>query len=297
MTPSVTPPSTVQGFPTPTLTPFGATAAPTSTPTPVPTATTPPCDETRGQVIEDVLYSPAAAHEVRYRVYLPPCYAVTERRYPILYMLHGLGEGMDDAQWVRMGLTEAADLGYQRGSLPPLIIVMPNGNDANYPWDAGPFPEMIVSDLIPAVESSLCTWNDPQMRAIGGLSRGGYWAFWIAFSHPDLFGQVGGHSAFFYDAEYSTDKNPNNLVDRAGGIDELRIYLDHGVQDSLVDVSIGDFAERLRRRGIEPDYVVNPVGAHSEDYWAAHTADYLAFYAANWPRQVIEYPSCHTASP
>jgi len=281
---------------TPTLTPFGATAAPMPSPTPSASATLTPCYETEGQVIERSFSSRMAAHEVRYRVYLPPCYALTDRRYPYVIMLHGLGYGMDDGQWVRLGLTEAADLGYTRGSLPPMIIVMPNGNDAFYADDAGPFPEMIVEELIPLVEASFCSWNDPSKRAIGGLSRGGFWAYWIAFRYPELFSRVGGHSGYFYDAYTPTDKNPNNLVDTAQGIEHLAMYLDHGAQDHDVDERVQDFAERLRRRGIEPDYVVNPVGQHVEDYWAAHTADYLAFYAADWPRDIATYPSCHDPS-
>lgn len=297
ITPSVTPPSTVMAFATFTLTPFGASPAPTATFTPTSTPTVEPCDETEGQIVDQTLSSAAALHEVHYRVYLPPCYSKSQRRYPVLYIFHGLGEGMDDSQWIRMGLTTAEDLGYARKSLPPMIIVMPNGNDANYSWDAGPFPAMIVDELIPTIESMFCTWNDPSRRAIGGLSRGGYWAFWIAFSHPELFSRVGGHSAFFYDADTPTDENPNNLVDKVRGIESLGLYLDHGADDHIVDVNLRDFVERLRKRGIEPEYVINPVGAHTEEYWSAHTADYLTFYADEWPREVTTYPSCHEPSP
>ena len=58
-----------------------------------------------------------------------------------------------------------------------------------------------------------------------------------------------------------------------------------------------DFVDRLRLRGINPDYVINPVGAHDEAYWSAHTAGYLAFYAADWPRDVNGFPSCSEPSP
>src|SRR6185295_20223693 len=99
---------------------FGATAAPTSTLTPTATPTLEPCDETEGQIVDGTLASAAARHDVHYRVYLPPCYVKTERRYPVIYIFHGLGEGMDDSQWIRMGLPVAEDLGYARGSLPPM---------------------------------------------------------------------------------------------------------------------------------------------------------------------------------
>ncbi len=269
------------------------TAAPTVEPlTPTPSATLTPCDEAEGQIIEESFVSQLTGGVFRYRVYLPPCYASSGLRYPYLIMLHGWGVGMDDAQWDRMGLDEAADLGYARGSLPPMIIVMPNGNDAQYDWDPGPLPDVILDELMPTIESSFCTWNDSSRRAIGGLSRGGFWAYGIAFTHPEVFDRVGGHSPYFYDGDYPAI-NPYNLIETAEGIERLDMYLDLGVNDSVVDVNLRDFVERLRQRGIEPDYVINPVGAHTEEYWSAHTADYLAFYAAEWPRNLAEYPSCH----
>lgn len=300
VTPSATPVSTVLAVATLTLTPEGATAAPTPTFTPSPTETMQPCTETEGLIVQAALFSAAANHDVRYHVYLPPCYSITDRRYPVIYMLHGLGEGMDDGQWFRMGLNTAADLGFTSGSLPPMIIVTPNGNDANYIWDEGPFPETMVNELMPEVERAFCTWNEPAMRAIGGLSRGGYWAYWIAFSHPELFGKVGGHSPYFYTPGYASDKNPFNLVDSAPGIEAMSMYLDHGGENrEILEVRPGvtEFVARLQARSIHPEYVANPVGNHDETYWSAHTADYLEFYAAGWPHDVLEYPSCHQPSP
>lgn len=295
--PSATPVSTVLPVVTLTATPDGV---PVPTITPSPTETMQPCTETKGQIVQAALFSAEANHEVRYRVYLPPCYSITDRRYPVIYMLHGLGEGMDDGQWFRMGLNTAADLGFGSGSLPPMIIVTPNGNDANYIWDTGPLPEMVVNELVPEVERAFCTWNEPAMRAIGGLSRGGYWAYWIAFSHPELFGRVGGHSPYFYTPGYASDKNPFNLVDAAPGIEGLSMYLDHGGENrEILEVRPGvtEFVARLQVRDIRPEYVANPVGNHDETYWSAHTADYLEFYAAGWPHDILQYPSCHAPSP
>ncbi len=289
--PTATPPSTVNAIPTftPTL-PSASPVPPTSTPTPL------ACTETQGVIIHDALMSQITGSAFRYRIYLPPCYAQSKRRYPYLIMLHGLVPGsdvMNDSQWDQLGLDEAADQGYAQGALPSLVIVMPNGNDAEYAYDAGPLPEVIVQELIPTLESRYCLWGDAAHRAIGGLSRGGYWAYWIALSHPDLFARVGGHSPFFYEAASPAEKNPNNLVDSAPNIEHLMMYFDHGQQD-YVDVGVRDFVSRLERRGITPQYVVNPTGSHTEDYWAAHVADYLLFYSADWPRRVEDFPPCET---
>jgi enterochelin esterase-like enzyme len=283
--------------PNPTAT---LTTEPTLTPSPSPTRTPIPCTETEGEVIQESFISQITGREFGYRVYLPPCYGATERRYPTLYMLHGLGTGMDDTQWDRMGLDEAASQGYAQGAIGPMIIVMPNGTDADHYSNAAnaPFPEVVVKELIPTIDEQYCTWTTRETRAIGGLSRGGFWAYYIAFSHPELFLRVGGHSAYFFKPEAASDKNPLNIVDTAKGIEDLILYLDHGPRDyEQVEWGMEDLMDHLAARGMEATYIVNDAGDHSEAYWSTHVGDYLRFYAEDWPHDVEELPTCHEASP
>ncbi len=291
--PSATPPSTVQS-----LDPLTATLLPpTITLTPMVTPFS--CGETEGKIEIMSFESQITGRTFQYRVYLPPCYAITRRRYPYLIMMHGLVPGtdvMNDDQWDRMGLDEAASQGYLNGTLPPMIIIMPNGNNAQHGDDDSPFSKVIVGELIPEIENVFCTWNESRARAIGGLSRGGFWAYSVAYQHPDLFGRVGGHSPFFYDGDYKV-YNPYNLMDTAQGIERLKMAIDYGVDDHNVDTGIELFVDKLRAHGIEPQVVVNPDGAHTEDYWAAHVADYLAFYGAEWPFAVEGLPGCNQPSP
>ncbi len=287
---TATPVSTVRAVPTETLTPL---PPPTETAPPEPTRIT--CPDTKGVMVFDAFSSSYTGGMVNYRVYLPPCYALSGKRFPVLIMLHGLGVGMDDAQWDEMGLDEAADAGFADGSLSPLIIVMPNGNDAGHESSYGDYPKILVEELIPRIESLYCTLDHPTGWAIGGLSRGGYWATWIAFSYPDLFSRLGGHSPYFFEPESSTEKNPNNLVDGILGIGHMAIYFDHGKQDyPQVLEGVGEFVSRLRRQGIVVEYVINEQGDHTEAYWSEHVADYLAFYTAEWPRDLNDLPACDT---
>jgi hypothetical protein len=50
--------------------------------------------------------------------------------------------------------------------------------------------------------------------------------------------------------------------------------------------------EQLHARDIQPTYVVNPYGDHTNAYWENHTGDYLAFYAKGWPLSVDQFPTC-----
>ncbi len=266
----------------------GTEVLPSATPEPAHTEIA--CAEAAGRVETGVLTS-ASAGEVRYRVYLPPCYDVINVRYPLLVMLHGMGVGMDNTQWDSIGLDEAMDAGIAAGTVPPMIVLMPNGNDMQYDYDPGPLPSVIVDEFLPLMAGSYCASTDPAYRAVGGLSRGGYWAYATAFLHPAQVGRVGAHSGFFYEGDYP-QANPSALAVSAPGIEGLAMYLDYAADDTLTNTRVPEFNDLLRMRGLAPTFVLNPSGGHSEAYWSAHVAEYLAWYGAGWSTDATASPAC-----
>ena len=76
----------------------------------------------------------------------------------------------------------------------------------------------------------------------------------------------------------------------------LRMYLDNGASDPA-GTEEEVFSSRLTARGIAHTYVINPVGDHDNEYWAAHISEYLAFYGHDWPRNASQLPSCLEPSP
>ncbi len=239
------------------------------------------CDKTRGQVSVDHFYSPSLRRQMRYRIYLPPCYGQAQRLFPVLYMFHGLNYG--DSQWDVLGLDEEADAGIGAGTLPPMIIVMPNiwGIDRDPDGGPGSVEQAVVEDLLPHIERRYCAWPQREGRAIGGLSRGAFWALEIAFRHPDLFASVGGHSPAVFVGNAPPQYNPYYLADEAPDLESLRLYLDVGEQDWL-NKWVARFRERLDARGLAYTFATAP-GVHDHDYWRAQVVAYLDFYGAIWP--------------
>jgi enterochelin esterase-like enzyme len=278
-----------------TLTP---TSSVTDTPTPTASPTTPACVETAGQVIVfDTFESAIAGRNMPYRVYVPLCYFQTQRRYPVVYLIHGASN--DDTHFQDIGLPETLDRGLELGIYPPMIVVMPYGAQLLPNDDFPPDPSMetfMLDELIPRIEQDLCVWEDRQHRAIGGISRGGFWALSIAMRHPEEFGAVGGHSAAL-DTDITPDAfNPIDLALNAPFLDTLRIYLDNAAGDP-VRPEVEQLSNNLVQRQIPHQYVINPLGNHDDAYWAAHMADYLTFYADDWPRDADALPSCLEPSP
>lgn len=259
--------------------------SPSPSPSPAPTAT--PCGAS-GQIIQGIYPSEAAGNSA-YRVYLPPCYDAQGPAYPTLYMLPG--NIYHDEVWDRLGMDEAAEIAINEGAIPPLIIVMTDSgallnNTSGGDWS---YETQIVEDLIPFIESEYCAWAEPRGRAIGGMSRGGYWSLEIAFRHPEMFASVGGHSASLYDLYGGPDVIPQ-ATGLANDLGDLRIYFDVGESD-WVKPNIHQLHEDMESAGIQHVWMLNE-GWHDETYWSSHIEEYLEWYAEPWPMMRAAYPKC-----
>lgn len=278
------------------------TPLPTETPVPIPTAlpsATPfVCRQEQGQVFHSTFYSSVIGGDVDYQIYLPPCFYDTLQRYPYVILLHGTG--YDDMMWIDLDAPGTVDRGVPKDTLPPMVLVMPDGTllaEMNDQPDGDSYENVILDELIPTVERDFCLWGSKDGRAIGGISRGGFWAFSIALRHPELFTAVGGHSPHFEPDNAGPTTNPLDLA-LTVSLDKtpLRIYMDHATDD-YVGTFVEMMDELLRNRGITREYVINPTGNHDMAYWAAHVADYLAFYGKTWPSDVAQLPSCLEPNP
>ncbi len=260
----------------------------TALPPPLNTATPEPFCTEPGEIISDSIPSQWAG-SLNYRVYYPPCYRQNGRSYPTLYLLPG--NIHTDSIWQDLGLLETADAQILAQLIPPMLIVMADGGWIAQNTSGGPgsYESVILHELIPHIEANTCAWPEPQARAIGGLSRGGYWALEIAFRHPTAFASVGGHSAALVDSYAGPDINP-----RYTGINhdlgELKIYLDIG-QDDYLKAPLQGLHEDMAELHITHEWVLNE-GIHEEAYWSRHLSHYLEWYGAAWPATNALAPTC-----
>lgn len=153
--------------------------------------------------LETVEYESTTVGTVRKAtVYLPPAFDAA-RKYPVLYLLHGIGG--DEREWLQGTPDVIMDNLYADGKAAEMIIVMPNGraqeNDrpegnvyasapafANFEFD-------LLQDLIPFIEGRYNVYTDKMHRAIAGLSMGGGQSLNFGLGHMDVFAYVGGFSS------------------------------------------------------------------------------------------------------
>lgn len=247
-----------------------------------------PCDGP-GHLFRSQFPSDVGGPQRSYHAYLPPCYGLDGRAYPVLYLLHGSVE--TDSHWADLGLARQADLGLAAGRYPPFIAIMPYSDQLGNTTSGGDFSieGITVNSLVPYVQRTFCAWNSPAGRAIGGISRGGYWALEIAFRHPDLFGIVAGHSSHL---RLETDAAKYNPLATyvAADLSHTRIWLDWGDGDFLW-AGQEQLHQSLAAANIPHEAHANP-GRHSETYWAVHLDDYLTWYTAAWSLDRSTYPAC-----
>lgn len=177
----------------------------------------------------------------RLNIYTPPGYT-KDKKYPVLYLLHGIGG--DETEWQRFATVDVlVDNLIQSGKLRDVIIVMPNGraqkNDKaeGNVFAAAPsfavFEKDLLTDVIPFIEKTYSILPGRENRAIAGLSMGGGQTLNFGFGNADKFGAIGAFSSA-----------PNTLdgVKLIPDPDVTRkrqtyIYLSCGSKDSLFGIS------------------------------------------------------------
>ena len=265
-----------------------STATPTMTPNPTapieptleenPTVTSPPsedCQQKSGVVQLDSFDSQILKKAFEFRVYLPPCYATDPtQRYPVLYLLHGLG--YNDDQWERLGVAEIADALINTGELAPLLIVMPREPNF-YPYDRSNYEEIFLDELIPRVDGHYASLTERQYRAIGGLSRGAAWAMRIGIDNWQEFAAIGAHSPPISDLENYQFIRTLREIPMA---EQPRIFIDIGHKDREL-TSAQAFENALTEANLPHVWYLFE-GQHTEAYWQAHLEIYLRWYGESW---------------
>lgn len=127
-------------------------------------------------------------------VYLPPDYEKTNKRYPVIYYLHGFTGSNEE--YYRLKIDRLMDNAIKQGQIPDCILVMPNSN-TRYQGSfytnsnlGGRWADYIAYDVVKLIDSRFRTLADPKYRGISGHSMGGNGALKIAFEHPEIFGSV-----------------------------------------------------------------------------------------------------------
>lgn len=204
-------------------------------------------------------------------VYTPPGYS-RKVKYPVLYLLHGIGG--DEKEWFRHGQPHVIfDNLYAEKKMEPMIVVMPNGRAMKDDRAVGnmfdsarvaaftTFEKDLLNDLIPFIDRKYPTYKDKSHRAIAGLSMGGGQSLNFGLANLGTFSWVGGFSSA------PNTKSPELLVpDPAAVAKNLKLlWISCGDNDDLIFFSQRTH-DYLKANHVPHVYYVEP-GVHDFKVW------------------------------
>jgi enterochelin esterase-like enzyme len=271
-----------------------------------------------GKVIEQqTVRSAILGKNVKYTIYLPADYGSSDRSYPVVYLLHGYTD--DNTGWLQFGeINRLADKAIAEGTIPPMVIVMPNGDSSFYinSYDGKEkYEDFFVSEFIPAIEKAYRIKGDKKYRGVAGLSMGGYGTMIFTLKHPDLFAAGAALSAAVFD-DSTIIKMPDGVYDRIlgplfgrglKGGDRVNAALNANSPLRLVAIKTADELKKVRYwidcgdddglskgncllhialadKGVPHEFRVRD-GAHTWTYWRTGIIDGLAFIGQSFHQQ------------
>jgi S-formylglutathione hydrolase FrmB len=269
-----------------------------------------------GQLKESLkVKSTAMSKDIEYSIYLPADYETSNRRYPVLYLLHGYGD--DETGWTQFGEADMImDRLLPQGDISSMIIVMPDGGVT---WYANSYDgkvnyeDFFIKEFIPHVDETYRTRPTKQYRAIAGLSMGGYGTLLMALKHPELFSSAAPLSAGVFQDEaivngddrmwktvlgdiygkkeltgknrLTEHYNKNSILKlvETGNAEELkkvRFYIDCGDEDFLIKGNMALHAALIDKK-IPHEFRIRD-GVHNWTYWRTALPEVLKFVSESF---------------
>ena len=258
-----------------------------------------------GKVYDDLSFrSKILDMERKYAIYLPPDYELSERSYPVLYLLHGSGD--DQSGWIQFGeVLHIADRAIGDGKATAMIIVMPDAdtgqkgytNDVTGKWR---YEDFFFEEFLPYIEDTYRIRKQKRYRAVAGLSMGGGGTFYYALHRPDLFSAACPLSA---SVGPLTREEMNNYMQRRGMANASeslkdKWYITYSVLDMInnmqedqkkavrwyIDCGDDDFLYEgnslvhiaMRKNNIPHEFRIRD-GSHTWSYWREALPEVLQF--------------------
>jgi enterochelin esterase-like enzyme len=263
-----------------------------------------------GKVVEqETVSSTILGRSVHYTVYLPADYDISQRSYPVVYLLHGFTD--DNTGWLQFGeINRYADKAIADGTIPPMIIIMPNADSSWYinSYDGKEnYEDFFIKELMPFVEKKYRIKAEKKYRGVAGLSMGGYGTLIYALKYPQLFAAAAPFSAGIFTSDElkaMPDNNYANVLARVFGSNlkgDARLT-DQWYANSVLDIVAKESTDSLKRVRYwidcgDDDFLTNANcllhialvtkhvphefrmrdGAHNWTYWRTGITDALQF--------------------
>ena len=258
-----------------------------------------------------VMRSIILKQDVHFSVCLPKTYYTVKQSFPVVYLLHGLGD--NETAWLEYGqIAQYSDNSVEEGETVPMIFVMPEAfrtYDVNDYMGTFLYQDFFVKELVPYIDSLFRTIADKRHRAVMGYSMGGFGALMLHLKHADVIGtavplsisvrtdeQYMTEDASGWDEQwgrlfgepglkgadrittYYKQNSPFHILSQmsAAEIKKLNIYIDNGDKEQTLCRSNEELHILMRNLNIPHEFRVRD-GGHSFQYWRSALPNALRF--------------------
>ena len=249
-------------------------------------------DVPHGSVSKVWYNSPSLGMDRRLTIYTPPGYETSGKRYPVFYLLHGMGG--DENAWTELGrASQILDNLIASGEAEPMIVVMTNGNAAlqaapgesslgfaapttQLPKTMDGSFESHFPEVVKFVDSNYRTIKSKKARAIAGLSMGGFHSMQISKEYPDMFDYVGLFSAAIMPREGADSPvyaNIDEKLKKQFAKNPALYWIAIGDSDFLYQANV-DFRKKLDENGYPYAYYETPDG-HIWKNWRIYLTEFV----------------------
>ena len=236
--------------------------------------------------------SPSLGMDRRLTIYTPAGYETSGKRYPVFYLLHGMGG--DENAWSELGrATQILDNLIAQGKAEPMIVVMTNGNaaleaapgESSLGWEKQPtfqLPktmegsfEMHFPEVVKFVDKHYRTKANKKSRAIAGLSMGGFHSLHISKQYPDMFNYVGLFSAAIMPGQNATSPVYEDMEGKLAtqfAKEPALYWIAIGKTDFLYKANV-EYRKLLDEKGYPYEYFENEDG-HIWRNWRIYLSEF-----------------------
>ncbi len=244
-----------------------------------------------GTVSKVWYHSPTLDKDRRLTVYTPAGYETSGKRYPVFYLLHGMGG--DENAWTELGrAAQILDNLIAQGKAEPMIVVMTNGNadleaapgesSLGFAQPSMDLPKTMEGsfethfpEVVNFVDKNYRTIKSKKARAIAGLSMGGFHSLHISKQYPDMFDYIGLFSAAILPREGSTSPIYDNLEGKLATQfrkNPALYWIAIGDKDFLYQANV-DYRKMLDDKGYKYEYYESPDG-HIWKNWRIYLTEF-----------------------
>lgn len=219
----------------------------------------------------------------KFMIYLPPNYDKSDRKYPVVYYLHGMGDNYSTWLEGEQEVAKAVTLMIERGIIQPMILVVPEGERSfwmNSEDGSKLYEDWVVNDLRKYVENNYRTINKRNCRAIMGVSMGGFGALNIGFHYPLIYGFISALTPALPDPRqwsqgYLRKNHPVwTAIDSPKKLKSVKTFVKCGSIDGFYNIDSA-FVSVVKDQGLFCDYKIYNGMKHEALYFVKSSLDGL----------------------